>query len=193
MEHKETTGVSSYLRIFWFICMSIGVCFTPSAWATTQTITLQTKGLTTSCGDATFTSSDDFTITATWDNFACQGSPVTVTYTVTLNTVSQFPGEMTSLEGFVPTAGFACPTVIPPLSGSFTPGGFFDDTMPTQDNVCNNGCPDCGNGIGVWSFANPYPLLITFEMQVTAIVTDCGNGNYEALVYAFRRQMVRGR
>lgn len=136
---------------------------------------------------ATFTPSsdiggaDNFTVTVTWDDsLACQGSTTTILFNIKRDGDVDDDVYPVRLQGFVPIInGFACPTVIPPSPLGFTPGGFFDPTASPGDFGLNL-CDACGDNLGVWQLAQPFPAISDgFDMSVTVTLTECGTLIYQ--------------
>lgn len=119
---------------------------------------------------------ENIEITTTWDDsLACQGSATTILFNIKRTGDVDSNAYPLKLQGFVPViTGFACPTVIPPSPLGTAPGGFFDPTA-TPGNFGINSCDGCGDNLGVWQLAEPFPAISNgFDMSVTVTLTECG-------------------
>lgn len=166
LKRKYAFFVMSYLKMITLTCMIFHLFSVQQLFATEQTISFTI---------------DNLTITATWDDFACQGSTKTVIYNI------KSTGAQSSLnysfEGFTPiTTGFACQSIIPPVPESYISFDGFAEPQGAGFNFCSS----CGDNRGVWKLADPFPTLAGgFEMRVSFTLTECGIISFQPCIRFF--------
>ena len=114
---------------------------------------------------------DNLTFSATWDDEACQGSTVEITYNIA-STGTQTNTNY-SFEGFVPQVAGVCAASVlfQPAPGSYT--SFSGTAVPP--GVILDGCPSCSNNRGVWTLSQPFPMIVNgYNMVVSLTLTQCG-------------------
>lgn len=134
----------------------------------------------------TYPTSGGITYSATYDNIACVGDQITITYTV-VNNNSYAVASPCNFAGFTPDCsaalshGLTNPIVVAPQSSSIQPPvgqGFqpFDKTIgcnwPLQN--CSGSGTNPYSQLGYWDLIDNFPPGIPYTFTVTVTASICG-------------------
>lgn len=133
--------------------------------------------------NSTFTV-DNLTFTASYDNVQCLGQPFNINFFISSSGPQLNSGY--HFRGFVPSgsvAGLGCPTVLPPSPDSYISFSSIAG-VPSNCNgnplgtFCNTADPNTGD----WELTSPFPVNISYQMQVQFVASECGLQQYSTCV-----------